>query len=114
MLTVVQQCGGELDAARSAGEEELAARGQREVRTQGGGDSLGGGILPPDWRAGQRIPARRPAGDESKEIIGSRSAHPSPMEGRSRLTWVGQTLTVKSTPVLGGPHHEYRLEKEAT
>ena len=44
---VVQQCGGELDAAGRAGTQELAARGQREVRTQGRGDSLGGGILPP-------------------------------------------------------------------
>jgi hypothetical protein len=75
-------------------QKELAARGQREVRTQGRVDSLGGGILPPDWRAGQRISAGRPAEDESKKIIGSRSAHPSPMEGLSRLTWVGQTDTV--------------------
>ena len=54
--------GGELDAAGSAGENELAARGQREVRTQGGGDHLGGGILPPARRAGQRISAGRPRG----------------------------------------------------
>ncbi len=42
-------------------------------------------------RAGQRISAGRAAGDESKETIGSRYAHPSPMERRSRLTWIGRT-----------------------
>ena len=43
----VQQPGRELDAAGSARPQELAACGQRAGRTEGGGDSFGGGILPP-------------------------------------------------------------------
>jgi hypothetical protein len=76
------------------GEKELAARGQREVGPQGSGDTLGGGILPPNRRTGETISAGRAAGNESKEAIGSGCAHPSPMEVCSRLTCVGRTITV--------------------
>ena len=43
---VVEQSGGEFDEAGGAGAEELAACGQREVGTEGGGDTFGGGIVP--------------------------------------------------------------------
>ena len=58
----VQQPGGELDAAGGVRAQELAARGQREGGTESGGDSLRGGIVPPDRRAGEGVSRRRTAG----------------------------------------------------
>src|SRR5207244_3029623 len=54
----VQQPGGKLDASGSAGQKKLAARGQRPVRSEGGGDSFGRGILPTARGAGEGISRR--------------------------------------------------------
>ena len=98
---VIQQRSGEFDASDRVGSQELVACGQREVGTQGRGDFIGGGILPPAGCAGQRVSAGRPAGNESKEIIKSRSADPCPVERRSHPTWVGLTDTLQALTTQG-------------
>src|ERR1035437_2194460 len=45
---VEQQSGGELDASRGVGPEELDPRRQPAGRTEGGGDFVDRGELPPD------------------------------------------------------------------
>src|ERR1019366_1926957 len=58
---VEQQSGGELDASRGVGPEELDPRRQPAGRTEGGGDFVDRGELPPDEDSDPRLPGRRPA-----------------------------------------------------
>src|SRR5665647_3089663 len=58
---VEQQSGGELDASRGVGPEELDPRRQPAGRTAGGGDFVDRGELPPDEDSDPRLPGRRPA-----------------------------------------------------
>src|SRR5450759_743315 len=58
---VEQQSGGELDASRGVGPEELDPRRQPAGRTEGGGNFVDRGELPPDEDSDPRLPGRRPA-----------------------------------------------------
>ena len=83
----VQQPGGELHAAGGAGPQELAARGQRAVRTEGRGDSLGGRILPPAGGAREGVSAGRPARNEREKAFRSRSAYPGSLDAITHLIY---------------------------
>ena len=88
---VVQQPGGELDAPGSAGPQELAARGQREGRTQGRGDSLGGRILPQAGCAGEGLSAGRAARHGSPQALRSGPAYAQSLVSRPHLTTLGSS-----------------------
>ena len=77
---IIQQRGGELDAADRVGQKNWLHVGSAKSGPQGRGDSVGGGILPSAGCAGQRVSASRPARNESKETFGSRCGNPSPLE----------------------------------
>jgi hypothetical protein len=62
------------------GRKKLAACGQRKVRSEGRGDSFGGGILPAAAGSGEGLPARRSAWHEPKKTFRSRSAHSGSLE----------------------------------
>lgn len=93
---VIQQPGGELDAAGGAGKKELAARGQRAGGSESCGHSFGCGILPPVRRAGEGLPRRSVAGIESVHAEPGVEPDSGSLVRCSELThpWVGQTLTV--------------------
>jgi hypothetical protein len=74
--------------------------GGRQLRSESGGDTFGGGILPPPATAGEGLPARCAARDEREEAIGTPPVHPGSLDGRSRLRWVGLTDTNDLATVL--------------
>jgi transposase len=85
----IQQSGGELDAARSIGSEELVARGQCQGWTESRGDSLDCGILPPLARPRAGVSARHPTRPGWPETVRGRPPHARQLVSRPQLTTPG-------------------------
>src|SRR5580704_17171418 len=83
----VQQSRRELHAAGGAGPKELAARGQREGRPQGRGDSFDRGVMPQAGHSGERLSVGGAARHEPEKTFRNRSTHPGALDGvpRARL-----------------------------
>ena len=69
--------------------------GSAQAGPESGGDSFGGGILPPAGRAGRRVPHGRVARAEPADHESSREPHPGTLGRESVLiyTWIRLTLT---------------------
>src|SRR6267142_6883837 len=84
----------ELDAPGNAGPQELAARRQRESRTQGRGDHFDCRILPQVGCAGEGLYAGSATRHGSPQALRNGPAYAQSLVSRPHLTpWVRHTLT---------------------